>query len=410
MKYLDNPICNFTPLFKIDYNIRKNLITCCFFKRQLNDNYYKDFSRYITGLESMYHNVIKYVRSYSIRLFIDNSIYKDKDIMNKLDKLYKLEIVLYDCPKYKIDNDHHQGLFGTIIRFFPMFDFPNNDANKIILSDIDDFAFRKYFDIFKTVDYKINDLYLLKFSNAGRMFKNKEQFNHVYQGIILDYIKPQEIICLKQVNQNVIINFLNNLDSNIKYTYYMQNEQKIDKKYISKYINNGHFIYGIDEYFLNNDYIKFIIDNKLSFVDMLRFNVLNPYYYQIFVRNEHWLEKDKIAYNKLLNKILKFMTIDYKLYDNIESKFKIILNAIDSDDIELRLRLYKIFIKYRDNIRYKFLYNTLYNDFLLSEKYFGLYEFTEFRFYNSNYDNFFSKKLKFDIKDINRLKKIYNKF
>ena len=190
----------------------------------------------------------------------------------------------------------------------------------------------------------------------------------------------------------------------------MQNEQKIDKKYISKYINNGHFIYGIDEYFLNNDYIKFIIDNKLSFVDMLRFNVLNPYYYQIFVRNEHWLEKDKIAYNKLLNKILKFMTIDYKSYDNIESKFKIILNAIDSDDIELRLRLYKIFIKYRDNIRYKFLYNTLYNDFLLSEKYFGLYEFTEFRFYNSNYDNFFSKKLKFDIKDINRLKKIYNKF
>ena len=104
------------------------------------------------------------------------------------------------------------------------------------------------------------------------------------------------------------------------------------------------------------------------------------------------------------------MTIDYKSYDNIESKFKIILNAIDSDDIELRLRLYKIFIKQRDNIRYKFLYNTLYNDFLLSEKYFGLYEFTEFRFYNSNYDNFFSKKLKFDIKDINRLKKIYNKF
>ena len=69
-----------------------------------------------------------------------------------------------------------------------------------------------------------------------------------------------------------------------------------------------------------------------------------------------------------------------------------------------------MFIKYRNNPKYKFLYNTLYNELLLSDKYFGLYEFTEYRFYNNSFDNFFEKKLKFDINDINRLKNIYNKF
>ena len=68
MKYLDNPICNFIPLFDIDYTIKKNLITYCLFKRSSKNNYYKDFSRYINGLQSMYNNVIKYVRNYFVMI------------------------------------------------------------------------------------------------------------------------------------------------------------------------------------------------------------------------------------------------------------------------------------------------------------------------------------------------------
>jgi hypothetical protein len=53
-KYLNNTICDFTPLFNIDYTIKKNLVSCCFFKR--NTGYYKDFSRYIIGIEKLYYN------------------------------------------------------------------------------------------------------------------------------------------------------------------------------------------------------------------------------------------------------------------------------------------------------------------------------------------------------------------
>jgi hypothetical protein len=323
--------------------------------------------------------------------------------MDKLNKLSKLEIVLYDCPKYKIDNNHHQGLFGTIIRFFPMFDFPNNDANIVILSDIDDFGFKKYFTIFNILENKLNNLYLIKFSNAGRMFKCKEQFNHIYKDIILDYIKPQEMVCLKQIDHIVIIDFLQNLNDNIKYSYYLNDNIIKDNKYISKYVNNGFFIYGIDEYFLNNHYLKFIIDKKLSFVNILKFNIYNYLYYQVFIRNERWIENNKQLFNKLLNRILKFMNINYIKYNTEEDKFKIISDKIDND-INLKIRLYKIFIKYKTNPKYKFLFNTIYNNLLLSDKYFGMYEFTEYKFYNNNYNDFFEKQLKFTEKDINKLK------
>jgi hypothetical protein len=361
----------------------------------------------------MYSNVVKYIDNFSIRLFIDNSIYTDKNIMKKLSKLSKLEIVLYDCPRYKIDNNYHQGLFGTIIRFFPMFNFPNNDANIVILSDIDDYAFRKYFSIFKILQSRLDDLYLIKFANAGRMFNNKELYNHIYNGIILDYIKPQEMVCLKQVDHNVMINFLLNLHKNIKYSYYLNYNLIKDDNYISKYMNNSHFIYGIDEYFLVNNYMHYIIDNKLPYVEILKYNVLNPLYYQINIRNEKWIDNYKDIFNKLLNRILKYMKIDYKLYIKINEneKFKIIMDAADNPiDVKIKLRIYKLFIKLRNNNKYRFLYNTIYNELLLSERYFGLYEFVEYRFLNTKFEDFFEKKKKFDEKYINILKVLYKKF
>jgi uncharacterized surface protein with fasciclin (FAS1) repeats len=384
------------------------LVSCCFFKR--NTSYYKDFSRYIIGIEKLYYNVIKNFKNFSVRLFIDNSIYTDTNIMSKLNKLNKLEIVLYDCPMYK-DNIYHQGLFGTMIRFFPLFDFPNNDANIVIVSDIDDSSFTKYINLFKILKNNIKDHYIIKYSNAGRMFKNKELFNHIYKNTILDYIKPQEIIYLKQIDYHIIINFLKNLDSNIKYSYYINKNLVKNDNYISKYENNGHFIYGIDEYFLNNEYLKYIIDHKLPFIERLNFNIFNPYYYQINVRNEKWLNKDKKNFELIINKILKYLKL--KPEHDINNNFDIINNIIYQNNktaLNLKYKLYKMFIKNMNKKRYKFLFNVLYNKLLLSEKYIGIYEFNEIKFYNSKNKDFFIKKLEFNDSKKIKLQNILKKY
>jgi hypothetical protein len=402
-KYLNNSICNFTPLFNIDYTIKKNIVSCCFFKR--STSYYKDFSKYVNGIEKLYYNVIKNFETFSVRLFIDNSIYNDNIIMDKLKKLKKIEIILYDCPIYKENIDYHQGLFGTIVRFFPLFNFKNNDANIVIVSDIDDFSFTQYNKLFKILKNYMKDNYIIKYSNAGRMYKNKEYYNNVYNDFILDYIKPQEIIYLKQIDYHVIINFLKNLDFNIKYTYYLNKNLVKNEKYISKYENNGHFIYGIDEYFLNNEYLKYIIDNKLPFIERLNFNIFNIYYYQINVRNEKWLDKNMNTFNILLNNILKSD-------QNIDKNFEVISNIIYNNDkksLKLNYKLYKIFIKNKNKKRYKFLFNYIYNNLLLSEKYFGIYDFSEIKFYNSKNKDFFIKKLEFNDSKKIKLQYLLNK-
>tara|TARA_B110000037_G_scaffold218373_1_gene281248 strand:+ start:2131 stop:2493 length:363 start_codon:yes stop_codon:yes gene_type:complete len=114
--YLKNDICKFKPLFKIDYNNKKNIFSACFFK--LDGKSYKDFNIYLNGIQLFSKYVKKNRPDYSIRLFIDNSIYNDKKIINILKKLNNIELVLYECSDYKVNKNKHIGLFGTLIRFF----------------------------------------------------------------------------------------------------------------------------------------------------------------------------------------------------------------------------------------------------------------------------------------------------
>jgi len=49
--YLNNPICHIKPLFNINYENKKDIISCALFKIA---NFYKSFDMYIDGLENLY--------------------------------------------------------------------------------------------------------------------------------------------------------------------------------------------------------------------------------------------------------------------------------------------------------------------------------------------------------------------
>lgn len=296
----------------------------------------------------------------------------------------------------------------TLVPFFPLFDFQNNDASIVILTDIDyQFLFKKYIDIFKILKYKINEdemknLYLIKISNAGKMFYNKEKYNKVYNNIILDYKKACDFLYLQQIDYNIIINFFENLDSNISYTDYIleKKENETSQNYINSYNskfskNNGHFIYGVDGYFLNNYYFLYFIDHKKPFIDILKFNIKDILYNQAFVnvRNEHWLNKNKIIFNELLNEIIckiKKSSLTKKKNKNKDSKNKNISNEellnkfklIESGNEKQKLIttniLYNIFLKIKDKKKYSFMINSVYNKLLTSKKYYKLYEFIKY--------------------------------
>ena len=135
--YLLNNICKFTPLFDIDFNKKQNIFSAIFFK--LHGGSYKNFEMYMKGLNNLTNFIRNSFKGYKLRLFIDESIFEDKYILEKLKSYNIIQLVKYHCTEFVIDDKYHRGLFGTLIRFFPMFDFPNNDAGIVRVTDIDFF-------------------------------------------------------------------------------------------------------------------------------------------------------------------------------------------------------------------------------------------------------------------------------
>ena len=131
--YLKNSICKFNPLFEIDYSKKKNIISASFFKIQGGG--YMSFDKYLNGIFLLNEFVIKELPGFELRLFIDQTISNDNDIFEKLKK-NKIKLIIFECSNFLINN-FHRGIFGMIARFFPIFNFENNDAKNVIISDID---------------------------------------------------------------------------------------------------------------------------------------------------------------------------------------------------------------------------------------------------------------------------------
>ena len=418
MSYLQNNICTFTPLFDINYKIKKNLICCSFFK--MYNKGYKDFSIYLKGIYIMYNHVIYKIKNYSIRLFIDNSIYKDENIMKILKKMHKLEIVVYECPQLllKNNNDYHEGLFGTLVRFFPMFDFPNNDAKNVITTDIDDIAFKTVFDTINNMikNKKVKDIYLVKIGNISKNVKYKY---HPYKNIITPYSIAQSFVSFLRLKNSVIIDFINNIKrSNEIYSYYyeMVKDDIFNKELMQKFNKSTNFVYGIDEYFVNKNMTEYLIDNKLAFAISTKFEIISPLYY-ILDKQIYKTPQQIILLNKLIDKILKFGKINYNK-DNkdksLENKYKLINNITYKDSksdlyVKINEYLYKEFIKYYQKDEYKFLFPIYFYDLLLSNKLFGVYEYNIISYYNIDYDDIIINKKIFDDNIIKKLKKLKDK-
>ena len=73
--YLKNNICEFTPLFKINFLKKKNIIITSLFKMTKG---YKDFYKYLKGIKLISNKIIKWNLPFEFRIFIDETIYKDK--------------------------------------------------------------------------------------------------------------------------------------------------------------------------------------------------------------------------------------------------------------------------------------------------------------------------------------------
>ena len=416
MDYLNNNICKFTPLFnKKNWNkniqIKKNIVSCAFFK--LSSSPYKNFNLYIDGLEKLYSKVYTEYRNekFTIRLFIDNSIYLDKELFARLEKMDKLEMVLYNCINYQIgtDSNYHIGLFGTLVRFFPMFDFDNNDADIIIISDIDDYDyFEKSIQNIKLIKSNIKPHTQLSFFKAGNISKNVlYTISSVYKNIPNPYAVASNFISFSKCDSQVLYDFLVEIgESNELLTKY---QHKFETN--SNLMTGNKFIYGFDEYFLNINYTNYLIDTFKTACIKFKWSVYGSLFWYLSKKNIPQYQINLI--NDMYKYIYDSIGFNFVADDNLIGKFKALEKQIyknNSFSQKILYYFYYFFLSVKNDDRYEFLFPA--DIYSLISKYdlFGIYDFEIIMFGtgSSEYFNFLSKKM-FDKNKINELKKVNTK-
>ena len=352
MSYLTNPYCNFITHFKYNPNKKYNIISASFFKMK---KHYKYFGTYISGLK----NIIKYRKElfpdFKIRIFVDGNIMRDDNIKKILFADKNVQVVEYNCPDFLSQDDKfHQGTFGTLVRFFPMFDFDNNDAKEVMVWDID-LKLDSVKKIHRIYTYIKMNMLTYSFVYNGNMFMGFD-LHYKYPYIIAD-----RIFCLnKKFPKDNINNFLKNL-----------HQVKVDNplyEWRIKEMKDTNVQFGIDETYL----YKYLLPELLNSTE---FTVGCYTIYGIALI--FWYNKDNIPNNADTPIYLK--QILGKYYDktkNIEENILIIDDAtyeakeINEKNQYIAERFYKLIKEFCDNKDYSWLSNDLLD--VVCDRYMGV--------------------------------------
>lgn len=296
-----------------EYNY--NVISVCVF-RMINN--YKPTTVYYNGLKELIKNFNDFFPAFYLRIYHDSSILKTntgiqivdkenkelwKPLIKKAREDKKIQLIKYTHPAFLIKGTpFHEGVFGTIVRFMPLFDYKeNNGINDVYISDID--IPRIIFEYTRTaykkmLETNIKVYYSTKYCYGTQprfMIKSKDNENvnmipyNIMAGIFISRVKfPHKMLddfinCMKNLDVkdcNYIKKFtqLRKDTDNILVKYYLRKAEQME---------SSNFIFGIDEFFLNTDVLKYIYINKIPFAISAITDIDHPLYNN-FIRNDEY--------------------------------------------------------------------------------------------------------------------------
>jgi hypothetical protein len=281
VEYLKNKFCKLTPLFDIDYTKKTNFLSTCLF--DMKGDSYRSFDKYLDGIKTFKRLINEVIPDWKLRIFIDDTITENKTLMKELSSPENdhVQLVKYSCPSYLMNNNsgRHKGVFGTILRLFPFFNFPNNDAGIVICDDLD-WVYKFYAPIF------INKINLMNniINNNGLSGKNfnlcVKVTNHYYENInkTIEWVIMSSFISYNQsLDKNLLydfFSFINKEDSIIVVEHYLHFMKGFSKKNFDNEIGRK-FTYGFDEYCLNYFIVNKLNTNIIKFKSHNFFNFIN---------------------------------------------------------------------------------------------------------------------------------------
>lgn len=295
-----------------------NIVSTVIFRLENNykdmSEYYNKFKHYIKQFKNIFDD------SYYLRIYFDNSIvlYGDNEIINNeittiwrplLKYLYELPFVQlckYNHNEFKKNKIYHIGVFGTIIRFLPLFDYSfNKNINVILITDID--VNQKYIKyIVKSLEYTLKNN--LNFFFRTSFCKYTSGYHQTSSNIVNTWLR---IMAGTMISNNLkfpkkIINDFFGQIINNNYDEHLNKFINMDLFSIHKHkvLSEPIFKYGIDEFFAMY-LLKFLIDNnnKIKFGYLAANDIDSPIYF--WYRKNNKLEDNKPVYKEILQSLLE---------------------------------------------------------------------------------------------------------
>jgi hypothetical protein len=259
-------------LCKIEYSgsdpsSKAIILSCCLFKL---DNMYKDITLYTDGLKKLIEFIgnLNKTDKLDIHIFIyyDNSIDNDDkfiQIKNLSKTLNYIKLCKYHCPSF-IKNDMHRGTFGMFIRFLPLFEKQYEHNLKNII-DVDNTHNTLHF-YFKYILPKVNasNYNCVIYQRIGYEWKYNNQYKNKYiDGMCYASIFIKNMYLPLKLLTDFLIKLRDNDKTLIKIIEKVtQVKDNIDISDDKRFNKTDNFMYGVDELFINNNVLNYIINHK----------------------------------------------------------------------------------------------------------------------------------------------------
>ena len=169
------------------------------------------------------------------------------------------------------------------------------------------------------------------------------------------------------------------------------------------------YIYGIDEYFLNINYINYIKKKNLSFGVKIEYTIIDNILG--WINELDWNPSKYITniYQNFFKSIFnesKDMTL--KEYAKLLKKLNIQNKKLTKESIALLTKVYILYIRIY-NTKYIKYFNKTFIEIILSNEYIGIVFLQKYKYYNSKSKDKVLKIVKLPTKNINKIKAYLNK-
>jgi hypothetical protein len=307
---------------------------------------YRSTKIYYNGLKTMAQEIQHYFPGFYLRVYFDRSIikesHKDEEINKEIRELWKplikhfktleyVQLVKYKIPELlEKDPLYHQGLMGTLIRFLPLFNYASNNTNFVIISDIDaddgksilkskSSIYKLFLESdsqfhFKTRDcYETADRFILVEKAIDLKYVPKIKYRMIASAIMSKIQFPKEIFedffsCLKDIHKE-----------NCKYVDIfttIQNDSLMNQKSVQDVGERLNLPYGIDEFFLNINLLKYIEAHKIPFSYTIFSKGYTTAFYSVYLKKNQYKNADQNTINLFKKIIGKYYQNNKSFIDN----------------------------------------------------------------------------------------------